>query len=212
MFHQHLKEQPTGPVFLKGPSGKKWQATLASESEVWSFEQGWKEFVTDHSLKKGYFLVFTYDGPSQFSVAVFSPSGIIDPSALDAKPTNEVVVKIEEDEGVQRDMDAGGASEVSILPTEEGNRVTGRRTRAMGGGTGASEIPPLPTEEGRGVTGKRTRAMSDLPADANASKRHSTVAKKADKRRNQAGTSKDAATIVHSKKDKRTLFFYNNES
>ncbi|CAD6254352.1 unnamed protein product [Miscanthus lutarioriparius] len=195
MFHQHLKEQPTGPVSLKGPSGKKWQATIASESEVWSFEQGWKEFVTDHSLKKGYFLVFTYDGPSQFSVAVFSPSGIIDPAAMDAKPTNEVVVKIEEDEGVQGDMDAGGASEVSILPTEEGNAVTGRRTRAMRGG--ATEIPPLPTEEGHGVTGKRTRAMCDLPADANASKRHSTVSKKADKRRSQAGTSKDVPPIVH---------------
>jgi hypothetical protein len=183
MFHQHLKEQPTGPVYLKGPSGKKWQATLASESEVWSFEQGWKEFATDHSLKKGYFLVFTYDGTSQFSVAVFSPLGIIDPAALDAKPTNEVVVEIEEDEGVQGDMDAGGASEVSILPTE-----------------------------GHGVTGKRKRATSDIPAEANASKRHSTVAKKADKRRHQAGTSKDVPPIVHSKKDKRTLFFYNSES
>jgi len=210
MFHQHLKEQPTGPVSLKGPSGKKWQATIASESEVWSFEQGWKEFATDHSLKKGYFLVFTYDGTSQFSVAVFSPLGIIDPAALDAKPTNEVVVEIEEDEGVQGDMDAGGASEVSILPTEEGNAVTGRRTRAMTGG--ATEIPPRPTEEGHGVTGKRKRATSDIPAEANASKRHSTVAKKADKRRHQAGTSKDVPPIVHSKKDKRTLFFYNNES
>ena len=48
MFHQHLNEQATGPVSLKGPSGNKWQAALASESEVLCFEQGWKEFVTDH--------------------------------------------------------------------------------------------------------------------------------------------------------------------
>ncbi|KAG0529156.1 hypothetical protein BDA96_05G074100 [Sorghum bicolor] len=190
MFRQHLQEQPTGPVSLRGPSGKKWQATLASESEAWFFEQGWKEFVTDHSINKGYFLVFTYDGPSQFSVVVFSPSGVTDPIALKAKPTNEVVVKIEEDEeGVQGDMDAGGASEVPIPPTQEGNVVTGRRTRAMT--AGASEIPPLPTEEGNVVTGKRTRAVTDLPADADASKRI-----QADKRRSQAGTSKDGLTIV----------------
>jgi hypothetical protein len=34
MFHQHLNEQATGPVSLKGPSGNKWQAVLASESEA----------------------------------------------------------------------------------------------------------------------------------------------------------------------------------
>lgn len=211
MFNQHLKEQqPTGAVSLRGPSGNRWQAALASESEseaAWCFEQGWKEFVTDHSLRLGHFLVFTRDGPAQFSVAVFSSSGVIDPAALDARP-----VKLEEGEGVgvgvRGDVDAGGdtSSEVSLLPAEEGDGgATGRRTGATSGGAGgASEMPLVLREEGRGVTGKRARATtSDLPADASAPKKHSALAKKAGKRRPQAATSKDVSMIVHSKNDTR---------
>lgn len=213
MFNQHLKEQqPTGAVSLRGPSGNRWQAALASESEseaAWCFDQGWKEFVTDHSLRPGHFLVFTRDGPAQFSVAVFSSSGVIDPAALDARPTANggAAVKLEEGEGVgvRGDVDAGGdtSSEVSLLPAEEGDGgATGRRTGATSGGAGgACEMSLVLREEGRGVTGKRARATtSDLPADASAPKKHSALAKKAGKRRPQTATSKDVSMIVHSKK------------
>jgi hypothetical protein len=213
MFNQHLKEQqPTGAVSLRGPSGNRWQAALASESEseaAWCFDQGWKEFVTDHSLRLGHFLVFTRDGPAQFSVAVFSSSGVIDPAALDARPTANggAAVKLEEGEGVgvRGDVDAGGdtSSEVSLLPAEEDDGgATGRRTGATSGGAGgACEMSLVLREEGRGVTGKRARATtSDLPADASAPKKHSALAKKAGKRRPQTATSKDVSMIVHSKR------------
>ncbi|CAN6362561.1 unnamed protein product [Urochloa humidicola] len=175
-FYQHLKEQPTGLVSLKGPSGNSWEAVLTSDSEGWFFGQGWKEFVTDHSVKQGHFLVFTYDGLSQFSVIVFGALGIVDSPALVAKPTNDVVIKIEDDEEeIHVDMDEDGTSETSILPPVDGN----------------------------GITGKRTRGVNDIIADVNAPKRHSSVSKKADKKRPEAiaRTSKDASTMINTEKD-----------
>ncbi|CAL4994507.1 unnamed protein product [Urochloa decumbens] len=177
-FYQHLKEQPTGLVSLKGPSGNAWQAVLTSDSEGWFFGKGWKEFVTDHSVKRGHFLVFTYDGLSRFSVTVFGSLGVVDSPALVAKPTNanDVVIKIEDDEEeIYVDMDEDGTSETSNLPPEDGN----------------------------GITGKRTRGVHDIIADVSASKRHSSVAKKAEKKRSEAiaRTSKDASTITNTERD-----------
>lgn len=125
-------------------------------------------------------MVFTYDGFSRFSVTVFGSLGVVDPPALVAKRTNNVVIKIEDDEEeVHVDMDAGDTPETSILPPEEGN----------------------------GITGKRTREVNDVIADGNASKRHSSVPKQAEKKRPEAiaGTSKGASTIVNTEKGKRNL-------
>ncbi|CAO2148111.1 unnamed protein product [Urochloa humidicola] len=174
-FYQQLKEQPTGLVSLKGPSGNTWKAELTSDSEGWFFGQGWKEFVTDHSVKYGHVLVFTYDELSRFSVTVFGALGIVHLPALVAKP-NDAVIKIEDDEEETHvDMDEGGTSETSILPLQDGN----------------------------GITGKRTRGVNDIIADVNASKRHSSVAKKAEKKRPEAitRTSKDASTIITTERD-----------
>ncbi|RLM69438.1 B3 domain-containing protein [Panicum miliaceum] len=183
-FHQHLQEQPTGLVSLKGPSGNTWEAVLTSDSKGLCFGQGWKEFVTDHSVKQGHFLVFTYDGLSRFSVTVFGSLGVVDPPALVAKPTNDVVIKIEDDEEVQGGMDAGGTSETSILPQEEGNGTRRKRTRGVN---------------------------NDLLEGGNASKRHSSVAKNAKKRPEAIPrTSKDASTIDNT--EKGTPFLLLDES
>nr|CAB3491191.1 unnamed protein product [Digitaria exilis] len=246
-FHQHLKEQPTGPVSLKGPSGNTWEAVLTSDSEGLCFVQGWKEFVTDHSVKQGHFLVFTYDGFSQFSVTVFCSLGIVDPLALVAKPTNDVVIKIEDDEEDQEDMDAGGTSETSMLPPEDSNGITGKRTSGVNdhipdgkaakkyssvankaekkqpeaidhtskdvstvvntkkGKRNSSETSILPPEDGNGTTGKKTRGVNGPIPDGKASKKHSSVAKKSEKKQPEGNdhTSKDASTVVNTEKGKR---------
>jgi hypothetical protein len=46
------------------------------------FNRGRKEFAHDHCLMLGHFLVFTYDGQSEFSVGVFSTSDVKDKTAL----------------------------------------------------------------------------------------------------------------------------------
>ncbi|TVU26288.1 hypothetical protein EJB05_28827, partial [Eragrostis curvula] len=60
---------------------------LTLVKEALGFTEGWKEFVGDHSLHQGHFLVFTYDGHSEFSVVVFSKPGVEDTLALDAQPS-----------------------------------------------------------------------------------------------------------------------------
>jgi len=215
-FHQHLKEQPTGLVSLKGPSGNTWQAVLTSDSEGLFFGQGWKEFVMDHSVKQGHFLVFTYDGLSQFSVTVFGSLGVVDPPALIAKPTNDVVIRIEDDEEVQGDMDVGGTSDTSVLPPKEGNGKTRKRTRGVNdlseGGNASkrhsSVAKNAEKKKPEAKTRKRTRGVNDLSKGGNASKRHSSVAKNAEKKRPEAiprtskdrRTSKDASTIDNTEK------------
>ncbi|XP_062183028.1 B3 domain-containing protein Os11g0197600-like isoform X2 [Phragmites australis] len=127
-FHQYLEDKPSGLVSLKSPSGGTWQVVLTSDSEGLWFAGGWNEFVRDHSLKKGHFLVFTYDGHSQFCVVVFCPSGVEDPSALVAQPCKDRVVNVENGEG-DIVIDAGGTSEISTFPLEEGNGTTRKRNR-----------------------------------------------------------------------------------
>ncbi|KAL6868180.1 hypothetical protein ACP4OV_015025 [Aristida adscensionis] len=75
-FSEYLEDEPTRLVSLKSSTGKTWEVELTNGSEGFCFTQGWKEFVADHSLKLGNFLVFTYNGHSQFSVMVFCSSGI----------------------------------------------------------------------------------------------------------------------------------------
>ncbi|TVU17794.1 hypothetical protein EJB05_33851, partial [Eragrostis curvula] len=172
-FCKYLKEEPNQPVSLKGLSGNTWQVMLTSVEEGLGFTQGWKEFVGDHSLKEGHFLMFTYDGHSEFSVAVFTKSGVEDKSALDAQPSQERVVKVEVEEGAQ-DADAASASE--------------------------QEVSALPCKEGNGKTRKRVRqGMVKSPAP----KRHLTVQKKPEKRKPKAfvDTSKARSTFPDSNKD-----------
>ena len=73
---------------------------LTSDSQGWGFTKGWKEFAHDHSLVLGHILVFTYDGPSQFSVTIFHESGMKDKSTLSIQPRDELVFRAEEEGGV----------------------------------------------------------------------------------------------------------------
>ncbi|XP_035542526.1 B3 domain-containing transcription factor VRN1-like [Juglans regia] len=65
-------ELPT-VVTLILPNGCSWQVGLersATEKEMW-FHEGWHDFVEYHSIDSGYFLVFRYQGNSNFHVLVF---------------------------------------------------------------------------------------------------------------------------------------------
>ncbi|GJN28707.1 hypothetical protein PR202_gb16864 [Eleusine coracana subsp. coracana] len=170
---EYLEEEPNRQVSLKGPSGKTWQVTLISDSHGLGFTEGWKEFAHHHSLMLGHFLVFTYDGHSQFSVAVFCQSGVEDKLALDVQPYKKVLVKREEERAVV-DADVAGTSEVSAPPVE-----------------------------GNGTTRKRVRQVNDVMENGAALKRHSSAQKKPEKRKPEAtiDTSKAAPTVVNNNKD-----------
>ncbi|CAM0874734.1 unnamed protein product [Alopecurus aequalis] len=129
-FNQHLQNQPTGVVYLKGQSGNTWLAELASDNEGLFFVKGWKEFVRDHSIETGHFLTFRYDGHSHFSVVIFDKMCVEKPSAFHAKPGNDLVVKLEISEE-DIDMNAAGPSQVVASPLEVSDETTRKRVTEM---------------------------------------------------------------------------------
>lgn len=78
------------------------------------FEHGWEEFVNDHFIEAGDFLVFRYDDRSQFSVVVFSPTACEKESAFVAYPGRTVLV-IEQEDNDGENIAAVRNSNMSIL-------------------------------------------------------------------------------------------------
>lgn len=61
-------------VCLKLPSGSEWEVEVTrSNGKVW-FEKCWPEFSKFYSLGIGDFLVFEYEGNSEFNVFIFDRS------------------------------------------------------------------------------------------------------------------------------------------
>ncbi|XP_007213151.2 B3 domain-containing protein REM5 [Prunus persica] len=60
---------------LRGPTGKWWTVGLEEREDGFYFREGWRRFLTDHSLKVGYFLVFDHQGGPKFDVTIYHPMG-----------------------------------------------------------------------------------------------------------------------------------------
>ncbi|KAJ4962327.1 hypothetical protein NE237_022266 [Protea cynaroides] len=70
-FIRELRDELADIVVLKVPSGKVWSIGLRkSDGKVW-FDKGWQEFAESNSILENYFLVFRYDGHSNFYVTIF---------------------------------------------------------------------------------------------------------------------------------------------
>ncbi|TKY57765.1 B3 domain-containing protein REM16 [Spatholobus suberectus] len=70
-FSDNLKKKLPENVSLKGPSGVVWNIGLTTRDDTLYFTHGWEQFVKDHRLKENDFLVFKYNGESQFDVLLF---------------------------------------------------------------------------------------------------------------------------------------------
>ncbi|KAG4208204.1 hypothetical protein ERO13_A03G116300v2 [Gossypium hirsutum] len=73
-FNRNLEGRGSGSVLLKGPSGYSWNVKLVQRNDDLLFDEGWADFVADHSLECGEILVFRYDGDLVFDVKVFDQS------------------------------------------------------------------------------------------------------------------------------------------
>ncbi|KAM7520536.1 hypothetical protein LguiB_019498 [Lonicera macranthoides] len=71
---------------LWGPGNRSWRVDVKKANNYFIFEKGWRKFVDDNSLKSRDFLVFAYNGNSEFHVTVFGQNNCpkqIDITALD---------------------------------------------------------------------------------------------------------------------------------
>lgn len=70
-FSDNLKKKLPENVSLKSPSGVVWSIGLTTRDDTLYFAHGWEQFVKDNFLKEKDFLVFKYNGESQFDVLIF---------------------------------------------------------------------------------------------------------------------------------------------
>lgn len=71
IFARHLRKKLPDTVNLKGPSGAAWEVGLSTYNNTLFFNHGWQEFVKDHALEENDFLIFKYNGESDFDVLMF---------------------------------------------------------------------------------------------------------------------------------------------
>ena len=62
-------------AIIRDQSRNSWHVTLEELKNIVLFKDGWQEFVDSHHLKRGYFLVFQYDGSHVFDVKIFGKNG-----------------------------------------------------------------------------------------------------------------------------------------
>uniref|UniRef100_A0A803KW37 TF-B3 domain-containing protein n=1 Tax=Chenopodium quinoa TaxID=63459 RepID=A0A803KW37_CHEQI len=74
-FKDEYREKLSQRVTLRGPSGDSWTAALAQRGEDIELRNGWRDFVKDHSLEEGDFLVFQHVESSLFNVLIFDKTG-----------------------------------------------------------------------------------------------------------------------------------------
>nr|POE84982.1 b3 domain-containing protein [Quercus suber] len=66
-YGSHLSDM----AYLTIPNGTKWKVKLTKSDGEVCFGNGWCEFASSHALALGHFLVFRYDGNSEFYVVIF---------------------------------------------------------------------------------------------------------------------------------------------
>ncbi|KAF9608828.1 hypothetical protein IFM89_011866 [Coptis chinensis] len=75
VFVMHISKEDSRRVVLEGPSGNLWDVKLGKTEDGTFFQNGWQDFVRDHSLGDYEFLVFRYDGSMCFNVHIFDKTG-----------------------------------------------------------------------------------------------------------------------------------------
>uniref|UniRef100_A0A0A9F0H0 TF-B3 domain-containing protein n=1 Tax=Arundo donax TaxID=35708 RepID=A0A0A9F0H0_ARUDO len=63
-------------IYLEDAFGLRWRVRVCLRDGVLSFEHGWKNFVLDHAVSCGEFLVFRLIAKSVFTVQMFAPSAV----------------------------------------------------------------------------------------------------------------------------------------
>ncbi|CAO2182004.1 unnamed protein product [Urochloa humidicola] len=63
-------------IYLEDAFGLRWRVRMCLSNGVLSFGHGWKNFVLDHAVSCGEFLVFRQIARSVFNVQMFSPSAV----------------------------------------------------------------------------------------------------------------------------------------
>ncbi|KAK9136204.1 hypothetical protein Syun_015534 [Stephania yunnanensis] len=74
-FSREFGRNLSDVAILKVPTGKDWQIKVRNENGDMFLQEGWQQFKEEYSISAGHFLVFRYEGNSNFHVLIFDMSG-----------------------------------------------------------------------------------------------------------------------------------------
>ncbi|KAB1199850.1 B3 domain-containing transcription factor VRN1 [Morella rubra] len=92
-FVQEFGDELSTVATLTIPSGRMWQVGLEKANKKMWFHEGWQDFIEYYSIDDGYFLVFGYEGNSNFHILVFDKTAteIRYPSSKSCKLEDQVL-------------------------------------------------------------------------------------------------------------------------
>ncbi|PKH57129.1 hypothetical protein CRG98_050300, partial [Punica granatum] len=132
-FLKQFKGKIPNQATLKDHAGRSWSVQLKEVGSKLFIKNGWEEFVTDHSLGFGDFLIFSYyHSTSVFHVKIFGKNGCRKKRACAANKT--LLINLEEEEQVEERVEetsAGGPYE---------NHRKRPRIGALQGGTSENRV------------------------------------------------------------------------
>ncbi|PIA59297.1 hypothetical protein AQUCO_00400295v1 [Aquilegia coerulea] len=74
-FLKHIQKEESVMAVLKCPSGSRWDVKLSKRENGTFIQDGWQNFLRDHSLGNYEVLVFRYNGDMCFDVQIFDKTG-----------------------------------------------------------------------------------------------------------------------------------------
>ncbi|XP_042495556.1 B3 domain-containing transcription factor VRN1-like [Macadamia integrifolia] len=102
-FVRKFGEDLSDSAVLKVPNGNEWVVELKKiEGEVW-FHNGWHRFLEYHNISVGYFLVFRYDGDSNFHVLIFNHNACEIKYTLQESNLHDKHLNLESEERAEED-------------------------------------------------------------------------------------------------------------
>uniref|UniRef100_A0A5B7CCL1 TF-B3 domain-containing protein n=1 Tax=Davidia involucrata TaxID=16924 RepID=A0A5B7CCL1_DAVIN len=102
---KHLNGVVPHKWMLQNPARRAWRVDMKKVGNSLFFQKGWGAFVQDNSLETGDFLLFRYDGNSQFSVEMYGKNccekDATEATAMSNKPSQFQRLVQEESAGEQ---------------------------------------------------------------------------------------------------------------
>ena len=98
---------------LRDIRGKCCHVELEEVKKDVFFKNGWQDFVRDHSVEEGDFLVFKYDGTVLFDVNIFGRSGCRKDESPDIDKT---ITRVKREEDIEEEIDEETEEELTKPP------------------------------------------------------------------------------------------------
>ncbi|KAL5705091.1 hypothetical protein ACHQM5_023436 [Ranunculus cassubicifolius] len=88
-FERHISHDESGTAVLRGPTNKIWKVRFSKTDEGTYLQDGWVDFLRDHSLGDFEVLIFRYDGDMCFRIEIFEKTAVKKEYTFDTEKRQE---------------------------------------------------------------------------------------------------------------------------